>query len=394
MTSSRCHRVVSMFAAALLVLSWGTGLRVRAGDELSSDDLDAGWICLFDGEAVTDADWHVADGEIRVSGGTPGLLRTTTQFGDFELRFEFRADAETNSGVFLRTPPVPTDPTKDCYELNIAAKGVSPFTTGSLVGRAKAPVLPTSDDWQPLRVVAEGGRFRVYQGDDQLVDYTDPAPLGRGYIGLQLNSGPVAFRNIHLRPLGMRPLFNGENLDGWRVAPDHESVFTVEEGGILRVTDGNGQLETEATFDDFALQLQIKTNGRALNSGIFFRSIPGEFWQGYESQIQNAFLNDDRTQPADFGTGGFYRRQPARKVVADDFTWFHKTLVADDRHMAVWVNGYQVSDFTDTRPADENPRRGLRREAGTISLQGHDPTTDIEFRDLRIGPIPPRRLQD
>jgi len=61
------------------------------------------------------------------------------------------------------------------------------------------------------------------------------------------------------------------------------------------------------------------------------------------------------------------------------------------RHMAAWVNGVQVSDWVDTRPPDDNPRKGLRLEAGTIQLQGHDPTTDLSFRSLRIREIPPRR---
>jgi len=111
---------------------------------------------------------------------------------------------------------------------------------------------------------------------------------------------------------------------------------------------------------------------------------------GYECQIQNGFLDGDRTKPQDCGTGGFFRRSDARKVVADDFTWFHMTLCADDKHMAAWVNGYQVSDFTDNRSPDANPRKGLRLEPGTIMIQGHDPTTDLSFRDLKIAETPQR----
>lgn len=58
--------------------------------------------------------------------------------------------------------------------------------------------------------------------------------------------------------------------------------------------------------------------------------------------------------------------------------------------MAVWVNGYQVSDWTDTRGPNANPRQGLRREAGTLIIQGHDPTTDLSFRNLRAAETPPR----
>ena len=105
---------------------------------------------------------------------------------------------------------------------------------------------------------------------------------------------------------------------------------------------------------------------------------------GYECQIQNGFKNGDRSQPEDCGTGGFFRRKNARRIIADDQEWFAMTLVADGRHMAAWVNGIQVSDWTDSRKAHPNPRKGLRLQPGTLMIQGHDPTTDIDFRAFRI----------
>jgi hypothetical protein len=78
-------------------------------------------------------------------------------------------------------------------------------------------------------------------------------------------------------------------------------------------------------------------------------------------------------------------------VVAKDLQWFHQTLIVNGPHMASWVNGYQVSDWTDERPAHENPRKGLRLEAGTIMIQGHDPTTNISFRNLKSTELPKRR---
>jgi hypothetical protein len=49
-----------------------------------------------------------------------------------------------------------------------------------------------------------------------------------------------------------------------------------------------------------------------------------------------------------------------------------------------------VSDWTDSRKPDENPRKGLRLEAGSIIIQGHVPTTDLSFRKLRIAELPER----
>jgi hypothetical protein len=49
-----------------------------------------------------------------------------------------------------------------------------------------------------------------------------------------------------------------------------------------------------------------------------------------------------------------------------------------------------VTDWTDNRAANENPREGLRTEPGTFIIQGHDPTTDISFRHLRAAELPKR----
>lgn len=378
---------------ALLPLA---GRALAAGpNTLSPAELDDGWILLFDGEtdygwhAGSKANWKVVDGAITVSAGEPGLLATTSDFADYVLKVDFRAPRGTNSGVFLRTPVVPTDPSKDCYELNIADPDTSPFFTGSFVRREKAAEYRARGDWQTFEVTAQGGHFHVKLDGRQVLDYTDPKPLGRGRIGLQFNKGEVAFRNVKLKPLGLTGIFNGRDLTGWKVFPDKKSVFSVTPEGWLNVKNGSGQLASEGQWADFVLQLDIFSNGKHLNSGIFFRAIPGEFLQGYECQIQNGY-SGDRANPTDYGTGAFYRRQKARMVVADDFEWFKKTLVVSGNHMAAWVNGYQVSDFTDERPPAENARNGRRLAAGVLAIQGHDPTTDLSFRNMRVAEMPAR----
>ncbi|MBX3412108.1 MAG: DUF1080 domain-containing protein [Pirellulales bacterium] len=368
----------------------------EAHNSLTKEELAEGWILLFDGEtdygwkAGSQANWRVHDGVISVSEGEPGLLTTVSQFGDYVFKCDFRADAGTNSGIFLRTPRVPKDPQSDCYELNIADRAVSPFPTGSFVGRQASKEVADSSRWRNFEVTALGGHFIVKLDGREVLDYTDPQPLGRGYIGLQLNKGAVEFRNIKLKPLGLEPLFNGQDLTGWKEFPGKASKFSVTDAGELHIENGNGQLETERSFGDFVAQWQVQTQGRHLNSGVFFRSIPGEFTQGYECQIQNAFEGNDRSKPVDCGTGGFYRRQNARRVMSNDFQWTPMTLIVSGNHMAAWVNGIQVSDWTDSRPPDANPRKGTRRETGTISLQGHDPTTNILFRDIQAGEMPKR----
>ena len=136
-------------------------------------------------------------------------------------------------------------------------------------------------------------------------------------------------------------------------------------------------------MEGFCLPGRLHLEWQVLNSGVFFRCLPGKYQQGYEYQIQNGYKDNDRTKPADYGTGAIYNRVKARKVVPNDHEWFTMTLIANGNHISTWVNGYQTVDWTDTRPPNDNARNGCKLGTGPISLQGHDKTTDLSFRNLR-----------
>jgi hypothetical protein len=393
--------------AALLapVFLLGTGLFSQAADDppgpapaVTPTELADGWISLFDGktlygwQANSDLNWSVRDGAIRADRGKAGLLLTTFQIADFEFRCEYFLQKEGNSGIFLRTPLTPKDPRRDCYELNMCDSHPA-FPTGSIVGRQRARgVFPGEGKWMTMEVRVAGPRIQARLDGTPVIDFTDTSPsaLRIGHIGLQMNGGAVAFRKIALRPLGTKDLFNGRDLDGWHLVPGSKTHFDVVDGTI-HASGGPGFLETNDTFGDFVLQFDARTNGPNLNSGIFFRAMAGTLKQpsnGYELQIHNGFKHGDRSDPADAGTGAIYRRTKARWVIPNDREWFTGTLVANAGHFSVWVDGVQVTDWTDTRPDDPNPRRGRRLAAGHFLLQGHDRTTDLNFRRIRVAPLP------
>jgi hypothetical protein len=362
--------------------------------------LEDGWIQLFDGQSLYgwrptgEAEWEVTGGEIRTRGEKPGFLMTTTEWADYELQCEFRAADTSNSGLFLRSALEPKDPARDCYELNIAPAD-NPFPTGSLVARQKSTLTPNpspkgrgeQSEWHSFRLTVWAGWIIAELDGRPAADYTDPSPVRIGHIGLQSNSGPVAFRNIRLRPIELVPFLKTNDLSNFNTQRAEQSRFEVADE-VLHVRGGPGQIETNVDFANFVLQLECKVNGHGLNSGVFFRTLRTGRWAGYESQIHNGFINGDAAQPQDFGTGGIYRRQPARRIIAHDREWFAKTIVADGPHFAVWVNGFQVSDWIDRRPPHESPREGLRLGPGAIAIQGHDPTTDLVFRNLRVVELP------
>jgi hypothetical protein len=252
------------------------------------------------------------------------------------------------------------------------------------------------------------------------------SPSKSGPVSLTTHPGTIMFiKSIKLKPLNLKSIFNGKDLTGWKEIPGHKSKFSVTDKGELNIKDGNGDIQTEEQWDDFILQVDVISNGDHLNSGVFFRCVPGVFWAGYEAQIRNewqttvtlkdgqsftgsmtekgdnvelkirretktfakpdiASITHHRDKAIDYGTGGIYNRREARRVVSSDREYFTMTVTAFGNHLAVWVNGYLTAEYTDNRPVNDNARNGRKDAKGCISLQGHDPTTDLNFKNIRI----------
>jgi hypothetical protein len=389
---------IALLTAALLAAALPARAQDGSANRLSASEAAEGWILLFDGDTTFgwaqrgEARWVATGGVLTPVPGTGrGILSTTTEFPNFQLKADFFVDETANSGVFLRSPSTGEITQSNAYEVNIFDRHPQ-WPTGSINEVARATGTPrTTGKWNSYDITADGERLVVRLNGTTVLNTRD-GKYARGTIGLQTNgSGDIKFRNVKLRPLGLNSIFNGKDLTGWKEIPGRRSVYSVTPEGYLNVKNGNGDIQSETAYGDFVFQLDIISNGTHLNSGVFFRGDPGQFWSGYESQIRNQWQGDDRTKPVDFGTGGIYNRQPARKVVPNDREWFTKTIVAHGPHMAVWINGYQVSDFTDTRPPNDNARNGYRSKPGVLSLQGHDPTTDLSFRRIRIAEMPPAR---
>ncbi len=388
---------------------------------LTPKEIEEGWILLWDGETTygwrspNDSQWTIADGMIAPQAGKPGLLVTTSPFRDYRLQIDFQHRADSEAAVLV----------------GCDADGKTDLDRQVGVNRS------FFSGWTTLEVEIRGGYVQsttFRSGGTAFSPATAPVPAPQpqprsGHIALSGNG--VVFRNIKLLPGdaqpmfngkelsipaggvdvhavgGMQSLFNGRDLSGWKEFPGKKSKFSITPEGAIHLEGGPGDLQTEGQWTDFVLQLQCKSNGDHCNSGVFFRSRPGEFEQGYEVQIRNQFTAEPKQEYAieeydpkthelkdtkkvkytavDYGTGGIYRRMPARKELSKDREWFGMTIVANGRHLAVWVNGVQATDWTDERPTSDNARKGCCLEKGAISLQGHEaPVEDLEFRDIRI----------
>lgn len=361
----------SRIAAGLL-------LAAAANVAQAQDVAEGQWINLFDGEttfgwtAFGDVQWSVAEGELKGESGNGGWLAHNAVFQDFELTAKIKVDGPGSVGLVVRG-------------------GFDGHHTENGAGMVHLDAPERKGEWHEVTVRALGSDVTATLDGKAVEGFS--ASAARGHIGIQYHRyhatrgvGPKVYvSEVKLRPLQLTPIFNGTDLSGWNIIPDRASKFSVVDGA-LNILDGNGQIETDAVWKNFTLQMDIISNGEHLNSGVFFRGPKGVFWKGYESQVRNQWVKEDRTRPVDFGTGGVYGAQETRKVVSSDHEWFSKTVIANDNHIAVWINGYQVSDFFDTRPvhAEWDGKNGYVPHAGTIHLQGHDPTTNLSFKNINI----------
>jgi len=312
------------------------------GHGLTRSDADQGWISLFDG--ATSFGWAGARVD---TAGQDALLAgdaiTSGEFGDYELRID------TSGGGDL------------------------------LVGAAPRAIrLPAGTSGQTVEGVGRG-----------------PIRLGKG----------LAIRTLLIRPLGLSPVFSarstGEGGRPWKLIPHAslppERLAKWEElpdpsrgGGAvsgLRAVGGPGCVQLPGEYDDFILQLTVRVRRPLVNAGVFFRCMPSVFLDGYEAQIFNGCYDHDPAQPAKYATGAIDDRQNARRLISRDGEPFSMTVIAAGPHVATWVNGGQVIDWTDDRKPNENARKGLRLGAGPIQLQAHDTNTDVEFRDIRVSKV-------
>jgi len=183
----------------------------------ASQSPSQGWITLIDGDdgmnnwgmSGSVGNWRAEGGAIQadkfVSGGkVASVLVSKRSFKDFELRVEFWAGDDTNSGVYLRAPnPEVVNTASGAYEVQIWDKNPNPkYATGSLVNVAAVePIHKAANKWNTFEIVARGAQITVKMNGVTTVSIQDAKNTGDGRLGLQFNGGPIKFRKMLVRPL-------------------------------------------------------------------------------------------------------------------------------------------------------------------------------------------------
>ncbi len=197
-----------------------------------------------------------------------------------------------------------------------------------------------------------------------------------------------------LKSAPWKDLFNGKDLSGWT----GDTAGHVVEDGILVVTKGAKQLQTEKDYSDFAITFEYKleesgnngigirvpAGGRAAQDGLEIQILDdgGSLYHG-EAMIdgkpkQLSWLKPWQVQ------GSIYAHFPAKtgysKPVGE---WNTQTIVAIEDHIMVLLNGALIVDaFLEELTPLEAGFNGKKNRTGKISLEGHNDR--VEFRNLKV----------
>ena len=188
---------ISLLLVAAAVLGCGHQQR---GPETS-------WITLIDGAAglenfhrVGDANWRAVDGAIQADKGN-GYLVSKSAYRDFQIRAEFWASHDANSGIFLRVTDPNTITPKNSYEVNIFDARPDPsYGTGAIVEFAKVSPMPKAGGrWNVYEITAKGPHIVVVLNGQKTAELKDES-FRSGPIALQSAGGTIRWRKLQVRP--------------------------------------------------------------------------------------------------------------------------------------------------------------------------------------------------
>ena len=372
---------------------------VKAGADMSDEQLAAAQQAA--NKQMADH-WTVKDGVIHFDGQGESIA-TIDDYGDFELRVDWKIDAGGDSGIYLRGTP----------QVQIWDPAQWPEGSGGLSNNANNPSKPTvrADQpvgfWNNFHITMMGQRVSVRLNDVLVVDnvalenYWDRtvAVYPTGPIELQAHGGALEFKNVFVKSVSAtrvaaagsrstwQPLLNGKDLTGWTCK---EGSWTVEDSVLTR--RGGGDIWTDARFGNFRLELEFKL-GAGTNSGLFFRTgdIRDCVQTGIELQVFDSY---GKESPDKHDCGAIYDcLAPTVNAVRPPGEWNHLVLTCMGPVIQVAMNGRRIidmnlDDWTEPHRNPDGTKNKFRTPYKDMPRSGHigfqDHGKPIEYRNIRI----------
>ena len=224
----------------------------------------------------------------------------------------------------------------------------------------------------------------VISGDGMKMVQNRPNPNGKG-----VSRGNFSAKKMP--PIPPRPdlskakygepinIFNGKNLDGWRlIHPSHKNGWSAKDGVLVNRPEpgkkGYGNLRTDAEFEDFNLKLDVLVPERS-NSGIYLRGM-------YEVQVLDSFGR----KPDSHNMGGVYSRiTPSQAVEKPHGVWQTMDITLLDQHVTVILNGVTIIDNEPLLGCTGGALSPDPSRPGPILLQGNH--GGVEYKNIVLTPV-------
>ena len=170
---------------------------------------------IFNGKDLTGWDvpdnniWFtVKDGVLKLENGPQKkgqTLWTSDEYENFEMEFDFKMGKGTvDSGVYVRN-------SREQIQIGISGSLKSDMTGSPYISGKGYPVeakgvkeLLKLDDWNTMKICAEGKKYTVWLGGEKIMTYESDSAIKKGKIGIQLHGNRVMsieYRNLKARSL-------------------------------------------------------------------------------------------------------------------------------------------------------------------------------------------------
>ena len=349
--------------------------------------------------------WRVENGEL-VNDGNGLYLTTDKDYGDFELTLDYKTVALADSGIYLRgTPQVQIwDTTKEGGKWNLGAdKGSGGLWNNSAGAPGKDPLVKADKpfgEWNSVRVLIVGSRVTVHLNDQLVVNsavmenfWDRAAPLlEKGPIQLQTHGGEIRWRNVFLRELSAKQVFNGKDFTGWEGPVDE---YEVKEGAIVCKPGHGGTICTEEVYSDFVARLEFKlppggNNGLAIRyPGVDPKTHKGPD-TAYHGMCELQVLDDGHPMYKDIDPrqahGSAYGMVAAKRgFLRPTGEWNQQVVTVKGSTILVELNGNVILDCDlskVTKFMADSPHPGKDRTSGHFGFAGHGDA--VMFRNVWV----------
>ena len=174
-------------------------------------------------------------------------------------------------------------------------------------------------------------------------------------------------------------LFNGKNLDGWKIYGTEK--WYVDRGELICESGPDkeyGYLATINEYKNFILNLEFYQEADG-NSGVFFRSnIEGVIISGWQVEVAPPGSNSGGIYES-YGRGWLVKPDPKYDNIIKMQSWDSMKIMVDGDNVKTWVNGQEMISITDPVIGEAN---------GSIALQIHDGGgIKVRWRNLELTPI-------